>query len=337
MSFLASQGVLALGSRFKALSDRFYDIADEVYRQAGLSLQARWFPLLKLLDERGPMSVTEIADAIGQTHPAVSQLSARLARDGWLAASGDPRDRRRRSLALTPLAQDQLRAAQPAWRAVEAELAARLAGQGSGLMHALALLEEDLAAHPLAEAVAARRRRDAEAAIRIVPFAPALRDDFYRLNAEWLSRYYRIEPIDHAVLSEPERRILAPGGAIVFAMLGEEAVGTCALLQESPGVFELTKMAVTERHRGLGIGRRLMAAMIDEYRRRGGSTLFLESHSALRPALRLYESVGFELQPGVRPGSHYQRADVYMIHRPDGGRGARPGAAVDAPAVGASA
>ena len=46
-----------------------------------------------------------------------------------------------------------------------------------------------------------------------------------------------------------------------------------------------------------------------------GTELFLESHSALRPALKLYESVGFEMQPGIKPGSHYQRADVYMIYR----------------------
>ena len=59
-------------------------------------------------------------------------------------------------------------------------------------------------------------------------------------------------------------------------------------------------------------------AAIAEFRARGGQRLFLESHSGLRPALRLYESAGFELQPGLKPGSHYQRSDVYMIYR---GRG----------------
>jgi GNAT superfamily N-acetyltransferase len=117
------------------------------------------------------------------------------------------------------------------------------------------------------------------------------------------------------VLSEPEKHILEPGGQIFFARVGDEVVGTCALMPESPGVYELTKMAVTEGHQGLGLGRRLIEAVIDEYHRRGGTELFLESQRKLQAALKLYESVGFEMQPGVKPGTHYQRADVYMIYR----------------------
>lgn len=316
MTFLADQGVLALGSRFKALSDHFYDAADAIYRGAGISLQARWFPVVRLLHERGPMSVTDIAEAVGQSHPAISQLASRLAKEGWLQATGDPRDRRRRTLALTARAEAEVRAAQPVWQAIRAELEQRLATQqGAGLLQALSSIEEDLAARPVAAAVLARCREARAAAVRIVPFAPGLRAHFYRLNAEWLSRHYSIEPIDHAVLSEPERSVLDPGGAIFFALLDDEPVGTCALLQESPGVYELTKMAVTERCRGLGIGRRLLDAAIAEFGRRGGQRLFLESHSGLRPALRLYESAGFDMQPGTKPGSHYRRSDVYMVYR----------------------
>ncbi len=321
VSFLSEQGVLALGSRFKALSDLFYDAADAIYRDRGIALQARWFPLVRLLQVRGAMSVTEIADVIGQSHSAVSQLATRLVRDGWLQATGDARDRRRRTLALTERAQAELRAAQPVWEAIRVELEARLAAQGTGLLHALSALEDGLVAQPLAAGVIARCRARQSAAVRIVPFAPELRADFYRLNAEWLVRYYRIEPIDHAVLSEPERHILAPGGAIFFALRDKEVVGTCALLQESPGVFELTKMAVSENCQGLGIGRRLLDAAIAEFEARRGERLFLESHSRLQPALRLYAQAGFELQPGLKPDSHYQRSDVYMIYR------GKPGAA----------
>ena len=147
-----------------------------------------------------------------------------------------------------------------------------------------------------------------------------MRDHFYRLNAQWLERHFRIEDIDRAVLSDPERYILAPGGAIFFARLGGEVIGTCALLQESPGVFELTKMGVDETFRGLGAGKRLLEACIAEFHRRGGKTLFLESNSRLQTALRMYEKAGFVMQPSVREGSHYERADVYMIYRPDTSR-----------------
>jgi ribosomal protein S18 acetylase RimI-like enzyme len=151
-------------------------------------------------------------------------------------------------------------------------------------------------------------------ALRIVPFSPALRAHFGRLNREWLERYFAVEPIDAEVLDHPEDRILANGGRILYAVLDDEVIGTCALLQESPGVYELTKMAVTREHQGAGIGRRLLEAIVEEFRATGGHTLFLESHSSLKPAISLYERLGFEHR-GRRPDSHYQRSDVYMVWR----------------------
>jgi ribosomal protein S18 acetylase RimI-like enzyme len=151
--------------------------------------------------------------------------------------------------------------------------------------------------------------------VRIVGWSTDRQPDFYRLNAEWLRKYYTIEPFDHEVLSHPQRHIIDPGGTILFAQLGDEIVGTCALMLDAPGVYELTKMGVTEKHQGLGLGRRLIEAAINEFKRRGAQTLFLETNSKLQPAIALYRSVGFEQQPGIKPGSHYARADVYMIWR----------------------
>lgn len=159
-------------------------------------------------------------------------------------------------------------------------------------------------------------RHGTTVSLQIVPFGPALRAHFYRLNAQWLERHFRIEDIDRLVLSDPETHVLQPGGAIFFAQLGEHIIGTCALLHESPGVYELTKMGVDETFRGQGAGRRLLDAAIAEFHRRDGQLLFLESSSTLTTALRMYEQAGFVMQPAIRVGSHYQRADVYMIYAP---------------------
>lgn len=322
MDFIVAQGALALGSRLKALSEALYEAVDEVYRTHGLELQSRWYPLLRILGEQGPLTVGEIAAGIGQSHSAVSQLSSRLVRDGWLRAGGDQRDRRRRLLALTPRSEAELKRMRPVWRAIQASLDAAIEASGSDFLAALSAFETSLKEPPLVERILERCRQDALRELRIVPFDPTLREHFYRLNAEWLERYFYIERVDHEVLSNPERYILEPGGAILFALLGEEVVGTCALLQESPGVFELTKMAVTDRHQGMGIGRVLLEAAIEEYRRRGGTRLFLESNSRLKPAIKLYQRMGFRLQKTPRPGSHYKRADVYMTWEPARGQGA---------------
>lgn len=157
--------------------------------------------------------------------------------------------------------------------------------------------------------------------ITIVDYAPRWRADFARLNLEWLQRWFVVEPIDREVLGDPETHLLAGGGRVLFAIAreadgSEHAVGTVALLHEGGGVYELTKMAVSPDLRGRGVGRQLMLAALDAFRALHGRELFLESSSKLAPALQLYESVGFRHHPAPRPGSHYARADVYMVWEP---------------------
>jgi len=157
------------------------------------------------------------------------------------------------------------------------------------------------------------------AAIRIVDYDPRWRADFARLNIEWLERWFVVEPVDREVLSDPETHILDGGGKVLFAVDDDDhAVGTVALKHEGDGVYELTKMAVDPGQRGGGIGRKLMQRALEVFAEAGGRELFLESSRQLAPALKLYESVGFVHHPAPRPGSHYARADVYMVWTPRG-------------------
>ncbi|MCB1606813.1 MAG: GNAT family N-acetyltransferase [Xanthomonadales bacterium] len=312
MEYLRELGLVALGSRFKALSDQLYQLADQAYSHRQVPVQGRWFPLLRLLHDRGPQSIGEVALAVGQSHSAISQLAARLSSQGLVEATEDPQDRRCRRLSLTAKSRDLIRQAKPVWRAISQTLEQRTQAAELDLLASLAQFE-GLLEPSLDLAIAERAAQISAEAVTIVPFEPALREHFYRLNAEWLQRYFYIEEIDHRVLSHPEAEILEPGGAIFFARIGEAVVGTCALLQSGKGIMELSKMGVDPNYQGLGIGRALIEAAIAEFQGRGGDCLFLETNSKLAPAIGLYESVGFERQAQAKPDSHYVRSDVYMI------------------------
>lgn len=312
--FLQDQGELALGSRLKALSERLYAIADEVYRASGQTLEARAFPLLRYLQVKGPATVTEIAAAIGQTHSAVSQTVAKLRRGGWLVRRRDRADARRGLLELSADAEARLDRLGPQWRAIRRGVRAAAARCGGDLLAAFAAFEQEVARDELTREILAAHARIDGAGVEIHPYRAEWREHFYRLNADWLERYFALEPIDRQVLSDPDTHVLAPGGAIFFAALDGEVIGTCALLKEAPGVYEVSKMAVEPGFRGRGAGGLLLDAVIAEFRRRRGRTLFLESNRKLAPALRLYERAGFVHHPAPRPGSHYARADVYMVY-----------------------
>jgi putative acetyltransferase len=136
---------------------------------------------------------------------------------------------------------------------------------------------------------------------------------FRELNEAWIARYFSLEEHDHIQLRDPETNILNTGGQIVMAVMEEERVGCCALILVKPGVFEVAKMAVSERYRGQGIGRKLLEYTIAHARTLGAHTLELASNTKLANAVHLYEDVGFRHLPPERlEPSPYARANVFM-------------------------
>jgi putative acetyltransferase len=151
--------------------------------------------------------------------------------------------------------------------------------------------------------------------ISVEGFTPARRDEFKRLNIEWIERWFTIEQADLDVLDDPDGHVLAGGGQIFFAVDDDEggaAVGCVAMKAEGDGVYELSKMAVAPERRGTGVGLLLMDAVLDAFRAAGGSMLYLESNRRLESALALYRRSGFVEREPPHP-SPYSRADIYMI------------------------
>jgi GNAT superfamily N-acetyltransferase/DNA-binding MarR family transcriptional regulator len=321
MATLQDYGGLLLGSRLKRLSEALYTGVDEVYRAQGVDLPSRCFPVLLLLRDNGPLGITQLATLLGQSHAAVSQLSRLLLEQRVVVEKADPADERRRLLALTSRGTRLLGRMGEVWQAITAAVGDLSAAAGVDLVATVGALDGALDQRGFAERVHARLRLRQGDEVEIIAYEPRYREDFERLNVEWLETYFYVEEIDVQVLRHPEEVILRPGGFIFLARHGEEQreeiVGTCALIKAGAHRFELSKMAVTPRYQGLRIGQRLLEAAIKQFRAlRGDNQLFLESNSKLAPALRLYEASGF--RHAQRPGgrSHYQRSDVYMVYDP---------------------
>jgi ribosomal protein S18 acetylase RimI-like enzyme len=146
--------------------------------------------------------------------------------------------------------------------------------------------------------------------IDIVPYSSNLAAYFTRLNLAWLNKYFVVEPIDEQMLSNPQDYIIDKGGLVFFATTGEEVVGTFALLKESDGVYELSKMAVAEDHQGKHIGNLMLAFCLNEAKRIDAHKVILYSNTKLEPALHLYRKFGFVEVPLGR--SDYKRSNIKM-------------------------
>jgi GNAT superfamily N-acetyltransferase len=134
---------------------------------------------------------------------------------------------------------------------------------------------------------------------------------FDALNRAWLLEHGLLEPPDEVQLADPWGTIVAPGGQIFVALGDNEVVGTCAVIPEGPGVFELAKLVVAPAARGHGVGRHLVEACLTFVRQHQGHRVVLLSSTRLGSALRLYQALGFQHRP-LPPDVKYATADVYM-------------------------
>lgn len=149
--------------------------------------------------------------------------------------------------------------------------------------------------------------------IEIIPFNTRYSQHFYDLNIEWLKTYFYVEPYDEEVLSKPEEYIINKGGFIFFAKLNETILGTVALMPTSTkNVFELTKMAVSPKHRGYKIGQQLMQYCIEFAKQHQFKALMLYSNTKLENAIYIYRKYGF-IEIHVEKNSPYKRSDIKMI------------------------
>ncbi|MDQ7880245.1 GNAT family N-acetyltransferase [Microbacterium sp. QXD-8] len=88
-----------------------------------------------------------------------------------------------------------------------------------------------------------------------------------------------------------------PSLSVWSAWIDGELAGVGALKAIDATRGEIKSMRVDDRFRGSGVGRALLRHIVDEARRRGMSSLWLETGSTADfvPAQRLYESEGFVL------------------------------------------
>jgi acetyltransferase len=112
-----------------------------------------------------------------------------------------------------------------------------------------------------------------------------------------------LEALHEAALADPERVVLV-------AELDGDVVGMAHLVPSdaanAPHRAEVQRVAVAERARGTGVGRRLMEAVDGAARERGLTLLWLTTHEGA-DACAFYEAVGYT-KLGVMP-SYSRRPD----------------------------
>ena len=307
---LADMGPVFLGSRLKRLAERLQAGTTSAIAEAGLPLQPGHMALLAAL-RSGAMTVGQLAEAIGISQPAVTRSVGQLAALGIVAdaAAADHRTRLVELTAAGHAAAEQ--AAAQVWPRVGTAVEELIAGLPAPFLQQIAAIERALDTASIAE----RAVRVRPGGLRLREFDETLAQDFHDINAQWITTMFVLEQTDRDVLENPQARIIAPGGTILFVEApGLGVVGTCALQKTGPTGYELTKMGVRESARGLKAGEFLLRAVIARAQEFGADPLYLLTNSKCAAAVHLYEKLGFAHDAGIMAnyGARYERCNVAM-------------------------
>ncbi len=145
---------------------------------------------------------------------------------------------------------------------------------------------------------------------RVLAWHPDYQPYFERFNKAWISANYTMEPIDYAVLEQPETHILGHGGDIIFAALGNELAGTVAYKHVDENTVEMTKMAVDEAFQGRRLGWLLATAIMERAAQAGYTRMILYSNTKQAAAINMYRKLGFE-EMELESGG-YERCNIKM-------------------------
>jgi DNA-binding MarR family transcriptional regulator len=272
---------VALVRRFNRLVTQRVGALDEHFLGRDRSLGAS-----RVLFEIGPegADLRELRARLGLDSGYLSRLVRSLVRKGLIRVRPRPEDRRVRRAELTP-----------AGLAEHREMDRRSDEEAAALLAPLSEAQRARLAGAMGEVE--RLLRAAGVRIdRVDPAEESARWCVLRYFAELDRRFERgFDPGDSIPLEDEE--LVPPRGAFLVASVDGEPVACGAVKRIEGEVGYVKRMWVAEGSRGLGLGRRMLAALEAQARELGLTILRLETNRTLAEAVRLYRSSGYEEVP----------------------------------------
>ena len=306
-------GEMALGSRLRALSEKVTEDAEQIYGVYDIELKPKWFPVFYFLSNQDKgKSITSIGNEIGHSHPSVIKIVREMSQKGLVLEQKDKSDRRINNILLTQKGKDISAKIQDQYIDVESAMKNTLKLTTHNIWLAIQEFEYLLQERSLLIRVIEEKKIRESLTIEVLDYLPEHHTAFQELNEEWITKYFKLEDADRKALDNPKSYILESGGKILVAVQGKTILGVCALLkmQDDTYDYELAKMAVSPKAQGKGIGYLLGKSIIETARELKASNIYLESNTILKPAISLYEKLGFKKIVGHH--TPYERCNIQM-------------------------
>jgi DNA-binding MarR family transcriptional regulator len=136
-------GLLAISTRLQRLSDQVRKDGQKIYELYGIAFEPKWFPVIYTLHQKTVLSVVEIANEIGYTHPSTISLLKELEKEKLIRSKRDKTDERKRLLTLTEKGKILIERMKPVWDTMIKSLVT-LTNTSNNIMKAIEEVEAEM-------------------------------------------------------------------------------------------------------------------------------------------------------------------------------------------------
>lgn len=259
---------------------------------------------------RHPAGGTELAARLCVDKASMSRTLRTLSESGYLLKESSDQDGRASTFSLTEAGRERLMTLEAnADRFTEEALASSSSQEIEDFFSTISRFSGCLRN--------ARRQREAG-----VIFRPIEARDNATI-AELVRNSFRENKIDHlegVSMHDPELDCLSdvyerPGSGYWVAEANGKIVGGGGLapLPGEPGVCELQKLYFVRDVKGMGLGRRMIAFVLEQARQQGYQACYLETLDELKDAVGLYKAFGFIHLSGPMGNTGHNSCGIWMI------------------------
>ncbi|MEX0363127.1 MAG: GNAT family N-acetyltransferase [Allomuricauda sp.] len=311
--FLQELKHLGFTARIKRLNESIVASTVDHYSSLNLALEPNWHVIFLLLKQRDTLTVTEMAQTLGFSHPAMIKTTRKMKEQGYLEYQKDALDQRKTLIQLSKKGKRLLPKFEKEWNRIQQVLQEVV---DDALLNKLDTLEQNLKESSFSERYAIRfeeRKKDKPFTIR-----NALPSEFQQIGQLMVEVYSGLDgfpkqedqPAYYHTLANigdftkkpntellvavsPSQNIL--GGVLYFGDMKHYGSGGTATQMKNASGFRL--LAVASSARGLGVGKALSMACIDKAREHGNTQMLIHSTAYMKSARKMYRKLGFVRYP----------------------------------------
>lgn len=117
--FIKELGYKSLDNRLKRISDRMSHDTRKFFKQINIDVEPSWHLVFKLLREENMLTMVEIAEQLGYTHPSMVVMLKKMTSKGYIRSERDALDKRKQNIKLTQKSIDLLPELEHIWNSCE--------------------------------------------------------------------------------------------------------------------------------------------------------------------------------------------------------------------------